>query len=328
MSRRVLIGFLFLNVIVTLAVAWAVISFDRSRRPAEVREGPTQIVILTATPLPGAEYQPAELISTIDTLHLTGTAIAQVPPDVVVISPTPDPANPLALIVPDETIVATLDPAVLPPIPTDLPPGTPTVTPQDDGCLRHVIVSGDTIFAIAQKYGVFPGDVLLANNLGENDLLRVDDVLIIPVEGCAALITPSPSPLPTNTPFQLTRIAPTVTLAPTAVNAQVEITNVRFSGDVNSEEVEIRNLGNVVNLQGWQLVNENGDAFLFPEFRMQRGSLVRLFSRQGQNTPAALYWGRETPAWAEGDTVTLLDSSGNVQSTFRIGETQPLFQGE
>ena len=62
-----------------------------------------------------------------------------------------------------------------------------------------------------------------------------------------------------------------------------------------------------------------------PFIRMQPGSLVRIFSRQGQNTPAALYWGRELPAWRDGETITLLDSTGQVQSTFRVGETQPLF---
>jgi hypothetical protein len=85
-------------------------------------------------------------------------------------------------------------------------------------------------------------------------------------------------------------------------------------------------MGSVVNLQGWTLSNERGETFRFPEFRMQQGSLVRIYSRQGQNTPAALYWSRETPAWNEGDTVTLTDAAGQVQATFRVGQAQPLFQ--
>jgi hypothetical protein len=140
------------------------------------------------------------------------------------------------------------------------------------------------------------------------------------------LNTPTPIPLPTNTPFELTRGAPTVTAAPTALNDQVEIVDVRFPGNVNSEEVEIRNLGNVVNLQGWRLINERGDSFLFPEFRMQPGSRVRIFSRQGPTTPAALYWGRESPALVDGELVSLIDANGQTQAVFRIGETPPLFQ--
>lgn len=324
MSRRVLVGFIFLNVIVSFAVAIILISYDRSRRPDEPAEGPTQIFIVTATPPPGLALPAAEYQSTIDAQFLTMTALAQNAAVVMVITATPG-GDEGGIPVPEETAIATIDPALLPAIPTNLPPGEPSATPEGDGCIRHIVESGDTIIAIAQEYGVFPGDVLLANDLGEDDILNIGDVLIIPVEGCGALSTPSPVPSVTSTPFQLTRSAPTVTLPPTAVNAQVEITNVQFPGDVNSEAVEIRNLGNVVNLQGWTLVNERGDTFLFPEFRMQQGSLVRIFSRQGQNTPAALYWGRETPAWTDGEMITLYDSSGQVQSTFRVGETQPLF---
>ncbi len=323
MSRRVLVGFIFLNVLVSFAVAIGLISYDRSRRPSEVAEGPTQIVILTATPLPGMALQAAEYQSTIDTQFLTMTALAQSAPVVIYVTSTPGAEE--GIPVPEVTAVATIDPALLPAIPTDLPPGQPSPTPEGDGCLRHIVESGDTIIAIAQQYGVYAGDILLANGLEEDHILQIGEVLIIPVEGCAALTTPTAIPEPTNTPFSLTRTAPTVTLAATAVNAQVEITNAQFPGDVNSEAVEIRNLGNVVNLQGWTLVNERGDSFLFPEFRMQQGSLVRIFSRQGQNTPAALYWGRELPAWRDGETITLLDSTGQVQSTFRVGETQPLF---
>jgi LysM repeat protein len=324
MSRRVLIGFIFLNVIVSFAVAIMLISYDRSRRPNEPVEGPTQIVILTATPLPGLAMEAGQYQSTIDAQYLTMTALAQSAPMVIYVTVPPNESA-AGIPVPEVTAVATIDPALLPPIPTDLPPGEPSATPEGDGCIRHIVEAGDTVIGIAQQYGVFAGDILLANGLTEDHILHIGDVLIIPVEGCGALNTPTPVPVATNTPFSLTRTAPTVTLLPTAVNAQVEITNVQFPGDVNSETVEIRNLGNVVNLQGWTLVNEQGDTFLFPEFRMQQGSLVRIFSRQGQNTPAALYWGREIPAWRDGETITLLDSTGQVQSTFRVGETQPLF---
>ncbi len=323
MSRRVLIGFILVNVIVSLAVALVVIQFDRAHRPAEPIEGPTQIVILTATPIAGQLLQPAEYQSTIDALQLTSTALAQSSARVVVVTATPAEAG---VAVPSITAVATINPALLPAVPTNLPPGQPSPTPPDDGCVRHVVETGDTVFGIAQQYGVYPGDILLVNDMDENTLLRVGDVLIIPVEGCAALSTPTPTPPPTNTPFALTRTAVPVMPAATAVNAEVVIANVTHWGNVNDETVEIRNLGNVVNLQGWTLSNERGDVFRFPEFRMQPNSRVLIFSRQGPNTPAALYWGRETPAWQEGETVTLADSTGQVQATFQVNTTSPLFQ--
>jgi LysM repeat protein len=324
MSRRILIGFLILNVIVSLSVAVIIISYDRSRRPdTELIEGPTQIVFLTTTPVPGFDLQPAEYQATIDIQQVTINALVESAQIVAVVTATPGEGEGLA--VPEATAIATIDPALLPSIPTDLPPGEPSATPADDGCIRHVVESGDVIFSIAQQYGVFPGDVLLANGLGEDHILQIGDVLIIPVEGCDALYTPTPIPTPSNTPFALTQVAPTVTLPPTAANAQVVIVDVLSAGDVNTESVELRNLGNVVNLQGWTLSNEAGDTFLFPEFRMQQGALVRVFTRQGRNTPAALYWGRETAAWAAGQTLTLADSGGQIQVTFTVGETTPLF---
>ncbi len=320
MSRRVLVGFIFVNVIVSLVVAGIVLTYDRSRRPDEPKEGPTQIVILTATPLPGFALQPMEYQGTVDALQLTGTALAQQAQVVAIITATPEGETVESA--PGVTAVATIDPALLPPIPTDLPPGQPSATPENDGCIRYVVQSGDVISTIAQQYGVYPGDILLANGMTEDDVynLQIGDVLIIPVEGCAALTTPTVPPEPTNTPFSLTREVPTVTLPATAVNAQVVISNVLEWGNVNSEAVEIRNQGSVINLQGWTLSNDQGETFRFPEFRMQQGSVVRVFSRQGPETPAALFWGRETSAWAEGGTVTLSDSTGQVQATFVVGQ--------
>ncbi|MBN1965377.1 MAG: tetratricopeptide repeat protein, partial [Anaerolineae bacterium] len=292
-SGRSLLRLIFLNLVLSVAVAVILISLDRARRPTpEPLVGPTQVKIVTATPVPGSENAllSNQYVSTIDALGLTVTALSQMTREVVMVTPTPG-----GLIVPSAPALATIDPALLPPIPTDLPPGLPSPTPQDDGCVRHTVESGDTVIAIAQRYGVLPGDILLANDMTEQDaaFLQVGDVLVIPVAGCMALVTPSPAPSPSNTPFELTRVAPTVTLLPTAVNAQIVIASVSNWGDVNNEVVELSNLGDTLNLQGWTLSNTRGESFRFPEFRMQPGSLVRVYTRQGSNTPAVLFWGRD-----------------------------------
>jgi LysM repeat protein len=332
MSRRVLVGYVILNVVVSLAVAGIVaLVYDSTQPDVEPIMGPTQIIYITATPPPGSSSMvPEQYIGTIGALQLTATALSQNTP--VVVTPAPDTgSSPPG--VPQEATIATIPPEFLPPIPTNAPspgPGESTEAPEaaeaaDDGCIYHVVESGDVIIAIAQQYGVFPGDILTANNLTPDDLLQIGDVLTIPVEGCAALVTPSPTPEPTNTPFQLTRVAATVTLPPTAINAQVTITSVLNPGDVNNEAVELRNDGSVLNLQGWTLTNGE-ETFRFPEARMQPGSRVRIFTRQGPNTPAALYWGRDTAAWTEGDTLTLADDTGGIQATFTIGEPSDLFE--
>lgn len=317
MSRRVLLGFVIVNVIVSLVVAAIVVTWDRSRRPeTEPVLGPTQIVILTATPLPGAEMQPADLQATIAALETLLDARAAAP-----LAPGLTPTQGLSA--PEGTVIATIDPALLPPVPTDLPPGVePLVaadSAEDDGCIRHVVEAGEVVSIIAQQYNVFPGDVLAANGMEPDDILHIGDVLIIPVEGCAALNTPTPIPSATNTPFSLTRVAPTVTLPPAAENAQIEIVSVSNFGDVNTEMVELRNIGERLNLEGWTLVDEDGTTFTFPAFYMPRDSRVRIYTRQGANTPAALYWGLDAPVWSRGEAVTLNDALGMVQAIERVG---------
>ncbi len=329
MSRRVLFGFVLVNVIVSLAVAAIVVTWDRARRPqAEPLMGPTQIVILTATPLPsveaGAALQAGEYQATIDALQRIVDAQGGAPM-VGAITPT-QPAG-----VAEGPIVATIDPALLPPVPTDLPPGAePLVAAgaaQDDGCIRHVVEAGEVVSLIAQEYGVFPGDVLAANGMEPEDILHIGDVLIIPTSGCAALYTPTPAPSPTNTPFSLTRVAATVTLPPAAENAQIQIVAVANYGDINTEMIELRNTGQRLNLEGWTLVDEQGNTFTFPGFYMPEGSGVRVYTRQGSNTPAALYWGRDAAVWSAGEVVTLNDALGMIQATARVGEAGALAPG-
>ena len=83
MSRRVLFGFVLVNVIVTGAVlllAW-IFWFNPRSEENEPVMGPTQIVILTATPLPGADIQPADLQATIAVLESALEARAAAPPE-------------------------------------------------------------------------------------------------------------------------------------------------------------------------------------------------------------------------------------------------------
>ena len=338
MSRQVLIGFVILNIIVSLAVAVIVISYDEARRAKlEPTEAPTQIQImsLTATPIPGSEHlRIDQCIATMDSLSLAVTAFAQATPVERIITATPE-GETEAVDVPEGAPLPTIDPSLLPEIPTDLPPGAESTqaaedaedagpTPADDGCIRHEVVSGDVLITIAQQYGVFPGDIMIINQLDENSILNIGDVLLIPSEGCAALNTPTPIPTVTRTPFALPTLASDVEedtasdIPPTVVNAQVAISDVLDPGNVNSEAVELRNLGDAISLQSWTLTDGDETVYTFPEFRMQPGSLIRVYTRQGPNTPAALYWGRDTAAWESGTTVTLYDANGTLQAQFTV----------
>jgi hypothetical protein len=329
MRRRSPILFILLNVIISVGVALAVISFFMGRNP----DNGTAPQLVTVQ------------------LIITATRDPNVTPQVIVVTATPLPGQVAALptglleapnINLTSSPVATLDPAVVGA--SAALQGTATALPQN--CILHTLVEGDTPFGVATIYGADPFAMLEVNGLTEetSTLLQVGDVLIVPLEGCS--ITPAASSAlsasaaeateeateestaeatgevsTTGTP-QITRTPttiPTLTLAPTAVNAQVEIVQVLSAGDVTAEGVEIRNVGGVVDLTGWILSDSEGNEFTFPEQRLFTNGLVTVYTRVGQDTPIALYWKRSSAVFGDaGDVVTLTDAQGRVQSTFRL----------
>ncbi len=74
----------------------------------------------------------------------------------------------------------------------------PTITPEPIATvpaspIRHTVVSGDTVAAIAQKYGSTINDIIQANGLSADGRLSVGKELIVPIAG------PSGGPGPTAT---------------------------------------------------------------------------------------------------------------------------------
>jgi len=214
-------------------------------------------------------------------------------------------------------------------------------TPLPENCIIHVLVEGDNPFGIAEQYGANPFLLLEANNLTEDtsSLLQIGDELLVPLEGCPVELPPTetPTPTPTNTldpseptftpeateelePENTPTIEPTatITLAPTATNAQIEIVSADGIGDITAEGIRLRNTGNTINVTGWTLEDAEENVFSFPEQLLFSNAEVTIYTRSGTNTPVALFWGLDEPIWEEGDVLTLIDSSNNVQATIRI----------
>lgn len=215
-----------------------------------------------------------------------------------------------------------------------------TVTSLPQNCIPHAIQAGDTPFGIAEQYGVSGFDIMEINGLTEQTAtqLQIGDVLIVPLEGCpltaadvagaqagnateavSTETTPESTAEPeiTNTPSPT--VIPTITLPPTAINAQIEIVRVISAGDITAEGVEIRNLGGVVNMTGWTLRDSEGNTFTFPEQRLFTNGMVTVYTRVGQNTPIALFWGRSDAVWGErGDSIVLANASGEAQASLRL----------
>jgi hypothetical protein len=213
-------------------------------------------------------------------------------------------------------------------------------------CILHTVASGDTPFGIASQYGSDGFALMEANGLTDETaaLLQIGDVLVVPLQGCpldqlpnfrpASLVVEdttsdtstdaTPSDEATNEATaeateDALRPTATITLAPTATNAQVSIITVEKAGDVTAEGVRIRNNSNTVNVTGWTLSDAQGNTYTFGEQLIFSNTEITVFTRAGQNTPIALFWGRDTAVWGDnGDVVTLKNKDGVVQATTRL----------
>jgi LysM repeat protein len=151
------------------------------------------------------------------------------------VAPTPDPAEIERLVA--EAVRATIEamPTATPyPTYTPVPlaathtPSTGVYTPrptrtvvagspelQDSSTFNtHVVVAGDTLSALAKKYGTTVEAIMEANGLTNPGLIIIGQVLSIPVEEAGPTSTPTTptSPTPTETPVPPT-ITPTETPA-------------------------------------------------------------------------------------------------------------------
>lgn len=323
MRRPIL--FILINILVSIVVIMVVITaLNQGDRPEQSPLVVTVPVLITTTP---DAAQPQVIIVTA-TLPAGQVVL---PTDIIAEIQLSDTRAPLPTL--DETLVATTGAgAAL--------AGTQMALPSN--CIPHVLQEGEFPSLIAQQYGVSVADLLAVNDLTEETsaFLQIGQVLIVPLEGCeltaetigatqtATLLPPATATLPaTPTAIQPTATisptatrTPTATLPATAANAQVAIMAVRDAGILMREMVEIRNTGNgVVDLSGWTLRGADGVEYTFSaERRMFGGASLTLFSRVGQDTPVALYWNRQEPAFARGDVVTLFDNQGRAQSTFTV----------
>ncbi|NPV66145.1 MAG: LysM peptidoglycan-binding domain-containing protein [Anaerolineae bacterium] len=305
MNRRALIVFVILNIAISVGVALLVITWWQSNQAVAPGEPMVQVfeVIITATPGP-----------------------TQTPWIVTVVgNETPDFS---AIQSGEPTIAPTLNPEILPAIATSAALTQAAVSSSGAEERTYTVVSGDSPSTIAQRFEVDLDDLLCANDLGTVDdpeYIYPGQVLIIPGADfvCGLALVP-PTEVPTAqiaTPVGVAALAtpvPTVTLAPTAEDAQVVIAQVVGANDVTREEVFINNLGGLVDLRGWTLYDTEGNIYTFPEYRLFPGAGVRVFTRIGENTPAALFWGETRAIWQPGDVISLANASGVVQSTLRV----------
>ncbi len=318
MARRSLIGFIFLNVVVTILVTSGIILISESRRSSAPTppKGLLQVVI-TNTPDPN---------QTPTIIYIVVTATPQSAASGVAILPTPEDTAVGATGATPGGAVATFDPSMLPPSIGTIQ--APTFTPTDQsGCPTYTIKKNDIVGTIAAAYGVSVNDIMRANNLSNRDLtrLQIGQVLIIPVNGCG-LTTETPTPTETPTEEISPTPPPTSTTAPVVSNAKIEVSAITSPGDITAEGITIRNVsGGQIAIGGWKLKDNHGNTFTFPDYSMYEDRYVIIYTREGTTGPLALYWGLPSAIWGFPDqTITLIDASGNVQATYAAADIEML----
>ena len=169
---------------------------------------------------------------------------------------------------------------------TPIPPPTPEPVGETE---IYVVERGDSLSAIAARFGLSLNRLMEINDLTDPDFVFVGQRLVIPV-------------------------APARVDAPAAALPQQGLQlRVENAGDLAAESVQVVNDTNAaVDLQGWTLSRDGGPIYTFGSALLFPGSGINLFTAAGQNNSVSRYWGRDAPAWQSGSTVALRNSGGEL----------------
>lgn len=190
--------------------------------------------------------------------------------------------------------------------PTDTPTSPPpTVTPTavlapaTPTPVVYVIQPGDSLSAIADRFGMSVEELSQANDIADPNVIQVGQKLVIP----------GPTSIPAAT------VPPTPTATPN-IPPQLEIVDVIGRGAPTAEIVIVANRGRGVALQNWTLRDGQGNVFVFPNLYLATDTEVRIHTGKGTNTPQHLYWNRDVAVWGEaGDTAILADDRGVIYAS-------------
>jgi LysM repeat protein len=213
-------------------------------------------------------------------------------------------ATPEKTSAPTLTLVATMPVIVSPQV-------SPTAT-MIENVEEYEVKADDTLGEIAAKYGLSVDEIMQVNGLTDPNAISAGLVIYIPV---------TPEALPTDTPAPTATEALALNTTPekTTGTAGVTINSVIGVGDITQERVFISRSGpGELNMAGWQLRDENGNVFSFPQLQLFEGGAINVWTTSGSASVVDLYWGLKNSIWQAGENVTLIDAKGAVRATYQI----------
>jgi hypothetical protein len=99
----------------------------------------------------------------------------------------------------------------------------------------------------------------------------------------------------------------------------VKISSVIGAGTFNAEVVIIKFEGEgQLNLASWQLKDEDGNIFKFPQLTLYPNGAVQVHTITGTDTVIDLYWGIGDAVWSSGENARLFDAQGNLRAVYRV----------
>lgn len=119
-------------------------------------------------------------------------------------------------------------------------------------------------------------------------------------------------------PVQGETVAPLETLPPDA-EIPVEIVSVVGAGNLSAEVVVVRYNGEgELGLANWQLKDDNGNTFTFPQLTLYKNGAVQVHTASGSDTVVDLYMGLRDPIWESGEVAKLFDPQNNLRAIYRV----------
>ena len=119
-------------------------------------------------------------------------------------------------------------------------------------------------------------------------------------------------------PAQGESAAPAVTLQPDE-QVPIEIVSVVGAGTLSAEVVVVRYNGEgELGLSNWQLKDDDGNTFTFPQLTLYTNGAVQVHTSSGSNTVVDLYMGLRDPIWESGESAKLHDPQDTLRAIYRV----------
>jgi hypothetical protein len=99
----------------------------------------------------------------------------------------------------------------------------------------------------------------------------------------------------------------------------IEIVSVVGAGTLTAEVVVVRYNGEgELGLANWQLKDDDGNTYTFPQLILYTDGAVQIHTSSGSDTVVDLYMGLRDPIWESGESAKLYDSQDTLQAIYRV----------